>query len=375
MVPPKDPLSRARLRRRMGCALVAGLALLGLIAGELLTRALAPVNPLSEHALYQEDPDLGWRLRPGHRHTGPNGEQVAINSHGLRDPERPREKAPGTRRVVVLGDSFTFGSAIAAEDGFCRQLEGLLGTGVEVINAGVPRYSTIQEAGWLEREGLAWQPDALVVAFFVGNDVWENLTGTGGAALRVRDGELVQAVHTERGFWRRLRNRSHLYRLLKRLPSLLGDRLRGEDPLEREYHQLEAERMALCLRDEGASWAEGWEQTRAALARIRHLAGALPVVLLVVPDEFQVDEGLRAAVCRRQRLDPQAYDLLRPQRRLAELAAANGFELVDPLPELQRRTGAGERLYLPLDSHWNRAGNQVAAEALARTRTLSALRR
>lgn len=370
-----DPARRARLRRRMAWALIALSLLLALVLGEVLTRALEPVNPLAEHALYAPDPALGWRLTPGHRHTGPHGEEVAINSRGLRDPERPLAKPAGTRRVLVLGDSFTFGSAIAAEDGFCRRLEGLLGPGVEVIDAGVPRYSTVQEADWLASDGLAYQPDALVVAFFVGNDVWENLTGTAGGSLRVRDGELVQSVHEEHGFLRRLRNRSHLYRLWKRLPGLIADKLRGENPLEREYHQLEAERMALCLRDEGQTWRDGWEKTAAALRRIRELAGERPVVLLVIPDEFQVDDALRAAVCTARHLDPAAYDLDRPQARLAALAAELGFELVDPLPELRRRTAAGERMYLPLDSHWNAAGNLLAAEALATTPVLAGLAR
>jgi hypothetical protein len=357
----------------MGCALAAGLLLAGLLGGELLARALTPANPLSDHGLYADDPDLGWRLTPGHRHVGPQGEVVEINSHGLRDPERPREKPPGVRRVLVLGDSFTFGSALAAEDGFCRRLERRLGPGVEVIDAGVPRYSTAHEARWLERDGLAWSPDVLVVAFFVGNDPWENLVGIGGHALRVRDGELVEHDRRERSAWRELRNRSRLYRLLKQLPRLLRDRLAGEDPLERAYHELEAERLAVCLRAEGSSWVEAWTRTREALERIRALAGPRPVVLLLVPDEFQVDARLRAAVCARYGLDEAAYDLDRPQARLAALAGELGFHVVDPLPELRRRTEAGERLYLPLDSHWNAAGNQVAAEALAAAAPIAAL--
>lgn len=349
----------------MGCALAAGLLLLGAVAGELLLRLLAPESPLTDHGLYVDDPALGWRLKPGLAYVGPNGERVAINAHGMRDPERSREKPPGARRVLVLGDSFTFGSAVDAGATYPRRLEQLLGPGVEVVNAGVPRYSTVQEATWLEREGPAWGADAIVLGFFVGNDVWENLTGTHGQDLRVENGELVERKRGQRSFLRRLRGRSRLYRLFKDLPELVSDRVRGDDALTRKYHELELARAAVCLRDEPASWSEAWTRTREALARVAAAAAGRPVVLLVIPDELQVDATLRAAVFERAGADPAAYDLDAPQRRLAELARQHGFHLVDPLEELRRRTAAGERLYLPLDSHWNGAGHALAAEALA----------
>lgn len=358
----------------MGCALAAGLLLVGCLVGEALLRVLAPENPLTDHGLYVDDPALGWRLKPGLVYDGPFGERVAINSHGLRDPERPREKPPGKRRVLVLGDSFTFGSAVPAEATYPRVLERLLGDRVEVVNAGVPRYSTVQEATWLEQDGPAWGGDAIVLGFFVGNDPWENLTGTHGQDLRVEGGELVERKREGRSTLRNLRNRSRLYRLLKDLPQLVSDRLSGDDALTRKYHELELERAAVCLRPEPASWVEAWERTREALARIAAAAGERPVVLLVIPDELQVDAALRQAVFARAGADPVAYELEGPQRRLAELARQHRFHLVDPLAELARRTAAGERLYLPLDSHWNGEGHRLVAEALAATPPLAALR-
>ena len=166
--PPSD--RRRKLRRRMGCALLAGVLGVGAVAAELLLRAVAP-EAYTGKAMYLPDELLNYRLKPNL-----DVERVQTNSHGLRDPERPLTKPEGARRVLVLGDSFTFGSGpIDASDGFVRRLDAALGEGVQVINAGVPGYSTVQEANWLERDGLAWEPDAIVVAFFVGNDVWENL--------------------------------------------------------------------------------------------------------------------------------------------------------------------------------------------------------
>ena len=60
--------------------------------------------------------------------------------------------------------------------------------------------------------------------------------------------------------------------------------------------------------------------------------------------------------------------------RLEAICAELGLPLVDPLPEMRRRTEAGERLYLENDSHWNAAGNRLAAERLAELPELARLR-
>ena len=76
-----------------------------------------------------------------------------INSLGLRGPE-PRAEEPGLRRVLTLGDSFTFGWAVDDDEAYPRILETLLNADVgappvEVINAGTPGYNTHQQAAFL----------------------------------------------------------------------------------------------------------------------------------------------------------------------------------------------------------------------------------
>jgi hypothetical protein len=359
---------RARLRRRIRCALLVVLAAVGLVAGEVLARVFAPQST-AELSLYVADPELSFRLRPGFEHGG-----VQINSRGLRDPERALEKPTGTRRVLVLGDSFSYGSPLPAEDGYARRLEVALGAGVGVVNSGVPGWGTVQQAGWLERDGLAYAPDAVVVGFFVGNDVWENL---GAEELEVVEGALVtKGERKQRSWLRRLRQKSKLYRLLKRLPERIGDAVTGDSTQARWYHKIERMRMGVLTTGEAAaSWEEGWRVTRQQLARIRELVAPRPVVVLVIPDEVQVDPALRAAVAERYDLDLSVYDFDLPQRRLAAITDELGLARVDVLEQLRARTEGGERLYVPLDSHWNADGHQLAVEALLESPPIAALRR
>jgi lysophospholipase L1-like esterase len=114
---------------------------------------------------------------------------VRTNSFGLRGPEVAREKPPGTYRVALLGDSFAFGWGVKQEETFAHRLQELLqaelslrGNGertpsginseirrVEVLNFGVPGYSTFQELAFLRKDAMAFSPDVVIV-YFVEND-------------------------------------------------------------------------------------------------------------------------------------------------------------------------------------------------------------
>src|SRR5262245_41031412 len=128
-----------------------------------------------ERHLYRQsaDPDLVYELRP-HAEFG----RYRLNSRGFRDEERPLTKNPTTFRIVSLGDSVAFGLGAEAGETYSRVLERLLnerplaGRGIlryEVVNLAVLGYNSAQERRVLERTGLAYSPD-LVLVGFVFND-------------------------------------------------------------------------------------------------------------------------------------------------------------------------------------------------------------
>ena len=105
----------------------------------------------------------------GYRHF------VSYNANGYRSPERTYEKPAGRQRVVVLGDSFTDGSEVGDDELFTWKMEQALGN-VDVINLGVYGYQTAQELVTLEREGLRYSPDGVVLVT-VPNDFPGNVVG------------------------------------------------------------------------------------------------------------------------------------------------------------------------------------------------------
>ena len=100
--------------------------------------------------------------------------RVALNSQGLRGPEIPLAKPAGERRILALGDSVTFGWGVDQDQTFSDFLERSLAPRPDrrwrVLNAGVNGYNTRQEVEYLERAGLSYAPD-IVVLTWVDNDV------------------------------------------------------------------------------------------------------------------------------------------------------------------------------------------------------------
>lgn len=131
---------------------------------------------------YLSDPVLGQRLAPGYEGWFA-GVPVHINSLGFRDTrEYSLDKAAGTSRILVLGDSVTFGHGALSDTTYPYLLEQRLkqwrpAVNWQVWNLGVPGYNTTQELKYLERVGARYQPDLVVVGFFE-NDLADNDVST-----------------------------------------------------------------------------------------------------------------------------------------------------------------------------------------------------
>jgi hypothetical protein len=111
-------------------------------------------------------PTLGWTLRPNLR-----ADDITSNSRGLRGArEYAREPPSGMRRVLCVGDSFTFGERLRDEETMPARLEVELNTGGaprwEVINLGVVGYGTDQQWLLLSDNGLRYRPHVVVLSFF-----------------------------------------------------------------------------------------------------------------------------------------------------------------------------------------------------------------
>jgi len=107
------------------------------------------------------------------------GVDISINSDGLRNGEVEFVKPPGVTRILVLGDSITFGWGVPFEETMPKVIEHDLtnqGVGpVEVINAGVGNYNTVMEVNYFFNHGKDYDPDIVILNYFI-NDAEPNPT-------------------------------------------------------------------------------------------------------------------------------------------------------------------------------------------------------
>lgn len=120
----------------------------------------SPLDPTINPKIEKDDL-LFWRLKPG------SGE--SINARGMRGPLREYLKPAKTYRIILMGDSCAYGMFVSYEKTYASLLENILrektGCRIEVFNAGVPGYSSLQGLRYLKKELFKYQPDLLIVAF------------------------------------------------------------------------------------------------------------------------------------------------------------------------------------------------------------------
>ena len=181
---------------------------------------MAKAGVLSRYyELYEWDRYLFYRLRPGvdielldvfapPRARERSRWRVQTNSRGFRTPEFAGAPAPGTLRIAVLGDSSTFGWGVDAADTYPARLGPALAkrwgvdpARVEVLNLGVPGYSSFQGRVLLERVALGYEPDAVVWSYLSNDGAVTGESDQTTYARRVGpSGALLAALHRSRAF-------------------------------------------------------------------------------------------------------------------------------------------------------------------------------
>lgn len=162
--------------------------------------------------VYDRNARLMWRFRPGITTSSRlfSDLDYSINSLGMRGPD-VAEKSDAFR-IVALGNSCTFGWGVSLKDTWVRKLEILLAEqipdrSIELINAGVPGYSSFQGKRYLADDLIALQPD-MVLVMFGHNDHFPTGRGISDSAQQLNSSLLIKSQN--------LVSKLRLYRLLRK---------------------------------------------------------------------------------------------------------------------------------------------------------------
>ena len=93
---------------------------------------------------------------------------ISTNTHGYRGKEFAQEKASGVYRIIMLGDSITFGNSVPWDKTFSVILEDQLNNTnttrkFEIINLSISGYNTQQQLATLKEMGLSLNPDLILL--------------------------------------------------------------------------------------------------------------------------------------------------------------------------------------------------------------------
>ncbi len=111
---------------------------------------------------YDKDRYLFWKLQLN------SSEEV--NSKRYRGVKRDYKKPAGIYRIILIGDSCAYGLMVRNSDTYAYLLEKKLNNDsfrqrFEVLNMGVPGYSSLQGVRYLKGEVIKYHPDMVLVGF------------------------------------------------------------------------------------------------------------------------------------------------------------------------------------------------------------------
>lgn len=320
---------------------------------------------LKKDQLFVIDKRLGYRLKPGFHIDGNEnllypGISIFIGSHGLRSDEfddRPK--------ILLVGDSLTFGYGINAEDTIASQLEHRLKGRYQVVNAGVPGYN-LQQWQMMARELSSVLQPQILVALVNANDFQSTYYPImGGASIsRYRsypwETELPEETVADPDTYNRFLTEWAYNKLLtawKRDIASFGDFLMLSRLNQRQENSLDvlfANELKQIDYYNSKHFPETQEQFERALRSLKGFSEQLSnrgtaVIFVFVPYRISSQQP---SIGHDKRFDDLADGV-------KEGPLVHSVKLNSVLIE--------DRSFLPGDAHTSKQGNQLIAELISKT--------
>lgn len=254
------------------------------------------------------------------------GWSFKTNGQGFRGRELAKT-GPGIRRILALGDSFTFGWGVSRGKAYPHQLEGRLkaaGQKAAVFNAGVPGYNTAQEACLLEDILGAAAPHVVLLGYVVNDAEPQHTVGAS-----------PDAEHRYVKLW-----------LLERAKELVNRLGSDRDPI----FELGYRRHSLNYLEGFEARSPKWRESRAALARMARLCQdrKVPLLVFLLPD---FDEHF-----------DESYGPAPIHAKVKQWGKELGLPVYDLLDRLR---GKGHKQYRLEEGHPNEKGHAAIAAFVA----------
>lgn len=320
--------------------LVVSLAFFAVIA-EFVLRAALPnlIIWKDPQESYQYDKTIGHWLVPNQK-SFTHDKNVITNSEGLRDREYGSNAPAHTIRILSLGDSQTFGNGLDLGATWPKQLEKILNisdskSSYEVINAGLAGSDTWQHEVILERLLPKYNPDIIVLAFYV-NDVVRKFTPS-PEMKKKQESHQNRLVYTLK--------KSALLLSLRTAVGAVKNMINPSDGFLLQ--------QALLKGEDNPVLNGRWKQVSESIASMKRMSDIYHAkfMIFVLPRRDQVDG----------RMPWSAY-----YGKLSLIAKQSKVPVISMLEPLQAAYKEyGKKLFIPWDGHNTEIANHVIAETLS----------
>lgn len=286
--------------------------------------------------IFEFDKTKVFRLKKNQNSTF-HGTPFTTNAFGYRDENITIKKPENTKRILVVGDSISFGDSVLDHETYPEVLEDILNnvtshskTTVEVINTAAPGNSPYQEYYDL-KEGMKFHPDVIVLQFTL-NDVIEQYADWVFTELGDPEAEYGKSAMYSKVLLGRqnmshvdhiLKQNSALYLLLKDIQGRMKFKgIAGKNMVAKAQQQEVYTAEKLVDDPKNPEVRKAWKNALSWIEKMTDLAKEedIPFIILATPFEFQF--------AREQKY---AY----PQHILRKFARQKGVYYVDLLQALQ----------------------------------------
>lgn len=321
---------------------------------EIVFRVYSLTNPTF---IFYDSSYNRYRGRPNSPNYGSK-----LNSQGFQGAEYTKEKPANTYRILSLGDSFAFG-IVPGQYNYNSRIERQLNRRLasenkkfQVINMGIPAIGPKEYLAMLVNEGLQLNPDLVMVSLFIGNDLLE--------ADRVIEKKREWYTYSYvLSFFNYINEVQKKYE-----GKIYGGKITYTDDkpslAEDKFLDIQASRAEIFLKD-NPEFLTAFNSQMEYLQQIKKICDSKNIKLLVVllPDENQVNPQLQQQVLTKINVTPEQIDIRQPNQLLTSAFNAQQISYIDLLDGFLTESKQ-ENLYKLRDTHWNIAGNRVAARLI-----------
>lgn len=337
--------------------LLTGVIIIFFLFFEISLRVFSyPIYGFQE-GLFQADEIVGYKLSPnysGMQFSYKIRVKINTNSKGLRDFREYNYERNDKKRILVLGDSSSFGQGVELKETYVELLRKKFNENVEIINTGVGGYGINNEYLYFINEGIKYNPDIILLQF--SNNDWgkhkiinkeekeiidlsNSLTANKkGILISHMKKRLSSSIHLF--LLGKLRTYNFLYSKLKLIISKIDREKKGEVPV---FH----------MPEDSEEYMEAYDGYFNLLKKLKESTN-VKIIVFSGPHLLYLDNPKK--IMQRYGVN-YSIEPNQVEESLEKIAKDLQIDFI-------RIQSNDPTIFLKIDRHWNPRGNQIVADEL-----------